>query len=107
MFQVCEAGLHISLGFGLHLLKLLEHDLQLLDLEMSVQTEEEERTAVQQQLICLLKNVQALEDEAYSLAEEASHHQEVIDWFCACAHPVPDLEENTPIEVQLAQLRAH
>ena len=59
LFQVCEAGLHISLGVGLRLFKLLEHDLQLLDSEMSVQTEEEERTAVQQQLVCLLKNAQA------------------------------------------------
>ena len=72
---------------------------------MSVQAEEEEKTAVQQ-LVCLLKNAQALEDEADPLAEEDSHHHEVIAWFCACAHPVLDLEENTPIEVQLAQLRA-
>ena len=81
MFQVCEAGLHISLGVGRRLFKLLEHDQQMLYLEMSVQAEQEERRAAQQQLVCLLKNAQALEDEADSLAEESGHHQEVIDWF--------------------------
>ena len=98
--QVCEAGLHISLGVGLRLFKLLEHELQLPDLDIALQISEEDRTPEQAQLVAKLNQAQSLESEADSQADEAAHHHEFLTWFLASAE-----EADGPLDVQLVQLR--
>ena len=100
--QVCEAGLHISLGIGLRLFKMLEHEVQLLDLDLACQTEDAHRTAAERGVVALLKDAQTLESTSYALLEKADHHQEVIEWFTASADPT---DETAPIDEELAQLR--
>ena len=97
--QVCEAGLHISLGVGLRLFKLLEHELQLLDLDIALQISEEDRTPEQAQLVARLNQAQSLESEADSQADEEAHHHEFLTWFLASAE-----EADGPLNVQLRQM---
>ena len=102
MYQVCEAGLHISLGVGLRQFKLLEHQLQLLDLEIAICRAEAVMSSSEEELHHLLKDAQALESESEDLVQEADHHQEVHDWYRASGDPD---DEAVPLDVQLGQLR--
>ena len=87
MYQVCEAGLHICLGVGLRQFKLLEHQLQLLDLEIAICRAEAVMSSSEEELHHLLKDAQALESESEDLVQEADHHQEVHDWYRASGDP--------------------
>ena len=104
--QVCEAGLHISLGIGMRLFSYLQHDCQQLDLLICLDKDEADLSEVEKQLVATLVEAQELETEAADLTEEAGQHQTVHDWFCAVP-PVEDLEANqsVPIDEQLAELR--
>ena len=107
-FQVCEAGLHISLGVGLRLFTYLENDCQDLDLRIALQKDEDLLDPAEQELVVQLRKAQNLEQEAEDLSEEAEHHQIVHDWYCAAAEPGADLEAadtEVPLDIQLAQMR--
>ena len=98
-----EAGLHISLGVGLRLFKLLEHDLQIIDLKIALQSDPALLSQAEQQLISLIRKAQCLEDKADAMLEEAEHHQVVHEWFSVSAEPC---EDDLPADVQLADLHA-
>ena len=107
-FQVCEAGLHISLGVGWRLFTYLENDCQDLDLRIALQKDEDLLDPAEQELVVQLRKAQNLEQEAEDLSEEAEHHQIVHDWYCAAAEPGADIEAadiEAPLDIQLAQLR--
>ena len=65
------------MGLGLRLFKLLEHDLQLIDLKIALQSDPDELSDSEQKLISLVKKAQRLEDEADTILEGADHHQAV------------------------------
>ena len=45
--QVCEAGLHISVGIGMRLFSCLQHDCQQLDLLICLDKDERELSEVE------------------------------------------------------------
>ena len=104
--QVCEAGLHISLGIGLRLFKLLEHELQLVDIQLAVRADPESLSSQERDLVQRLNRAHELEKEAESMSEEAGLHQEVLDWFNSSAEPELEEDHAIPLDVQLAQLRS-
>ena len=91
------------MGVGLRLFKLLEHDLQLIDLKIALQSDPDELSDSEQELISLVKKAQRLEDEADTILEEADHHQAVHDYFTASTEPS---DEGLPVDAQLAELRS-
>ena len=95
--------MHISLGIGLRLFKLLEQDLQILDLKVAIQSDHSTLSTSEQELISLVKKAQRLEDEANTTYEEAEQHQTVFDWFTASAEPS---DSNMAVDVQLAELQS-
>ena len=71
------------MGIGLRLFKLLEHDLQMIDLK-----------------IALLSDPADLSMSEHM--EEANQHQVVHDWFSVSAEPC---EDELPVDGQLSDLR--
>lgn len=78
--QVCEAGLHISLGVGLRLFNMLLRDCQKLDLELALLSAEHSHEA-SRSAIKLLQEVQSLEKQIEDQQETTEHHQAVYDYL--------------------------
>ena len=81
---MCEAGLHITLGVGLRLFNLLEHDLQQWNLQLLVQ----KSTDTPVGLAALLKDAQLCETEAEDALQPVSIAAVVIDDLTAVATDV-------------------
>ena len=73
-----------------------------MDLDVALLTFEEDRTVTQQRLIVLLETAQQLENEADAMREEAERHQEVVQWYLACAEP----HDDNLGDIQLAELQS-
>ena len=101
-YQVCEAGLHISLGVGLRLYNLLHHDCQTLDLQLALAADDTD-DEVSQAAAHLLSDAQALEKEVDNIVQDIENHQAVHDYVSACSEAEPG-DTNNDEEHQLRLL---
>ena len=90
--QVCEAGLHISLGIGHRLYNLLLQDCQQLDLKLALNKEDCSDDA-SHAATKLLHKAQSLDKEIDDLAESVQHHQAASDFFVAFGESETELQQ--------------
>lgn len=72
---------------------------------LALEVEEADRTAVEQELVALLRSAQKLEEEADEVSEAAEHHMTVLDWYSTLGEPEEAEDDNTPLDEQLEELR--
>ena len=90
--QVCEAGLHISLGFGHRLYSLLLQDCQQLDLKLALNNEDCSDDA-SHAATTLLHEAQSLDKEIDDLSESVHCHQAAYDFFVAFGKSETELQQ--------------